>query len=144
MRKEAVMEQNLGTTERVVTGIAAAGLAALAFKKMSLGRRIAAGVSGGVLATRAATGYCPIKAGVGGLRDAGPIRVEKQTVINAPIEQVYEFWKNVENFPRFMDHLQSVVKMSDSRTHWVSDGPLGTKVSWDAETIKNVPNDVIA
>jgi uncharacterized membrane protein len=138
------MQQNLGTTERVISGIAAAGLAALALKKLPLAGRIAAGVAGGALATRAATGYCAVKDSVGQLRDGSPIRVEKQTVINAPIEQVYEFWNNVENFPKFMSHLQSVVRMSDTRSHWVSDGPLGTKVEWDAELTKNVPNDVIA
>lgn len=138
------MERNVGTTERVITGVAAAGLAALVFKKMSVTGRVAAGIAAGSLAARAATGKCALKAGVQDLRDAGPIRVEKQTVINAPIEQVYEFWNNVENFPKFMNHLQSVVRMSDSRSHWVSDGPLGTKVEWDAETVKNVPNDVIA
>jgi uncharacterized membrane protein len=144
MRKEAVMERNLGTKERVITGAAAAGLAALAFKKMPLAGRVAAGVASGALVARAATGKCAVKAGVNDLREGKPVRVEKQTVINAPIEQVYEFWNNVENFPKFMSHLQSVVKMSDTRSHWVSDAPLGTKVEWDAETIKNVPNDVIA
>jgi len=138
------MDRNMGTTERVISGVAAAGLAALALKKMSKTGRIAAGIAGGALAARAATGKCAMKASVADLRNAKPVRVEKQTVINAPIEQVYEFWNNVENFPKFMTHLQTVVRMSESRSHWISDGPLGTKVEWDAETVKNVPNDVIA
>ena len=138
------MQHNLGTTERVISGIAAAGLAALAIKKTSLPRRIAAGIAGGALAARAATGYCAVKGAVEDIRDASPIRVQKQTVINAPIETVYEFWNNVENFPKFMSHLQTVVKMTETRSHWVSDGPLGTKVEWDAEVVKNVPNDVIS
>src|SRR5262245_42411911 len=119
------MQQNLGTTERVISGIAAAGFAALAIQKTSLSGRIAAGIGGAALAARAGTGYCAVKCAVDDIRDGSPIRVQKQTVINAPIETVYEFWNNVENFPKFMDHLQTVVKMSDTRSHWVSDGPLG-------------------
>ncbi len=137
------MNQNLGKTERVISGIAAAGLAALALKKSSTSGRIAAGLASGALAARAATGFCAVKGAVEEIRDTSPIRVEKQTVINAPIEAVYEFWNNVENFPKFMNHIQSVVKMTNTRSHWVSDGPLGTKVEWDSELVKNVPNDVI-
>ncbi len=138
------MERNMGTAERVISGVAAAGLAALALRKLPLAGRVALGIAGGALATRAATGKCAVKAGVRDISDTRPIRIEKQTVISAPIEQVYEFWRNVENVPKFVTHIQSVVRMSSSRSHWVSDGPLGSKIEWDAETLKDVPNDVIA
>ena len=138
------MKQNLGTTERVITGVAAAGLAAYALKSSSMGRRLGAAVAGGALATRAATGYCAVKDAVEGVQSAAPIRIERQTVINAPIESVYEFWNSVENFPKFMSHIQSVVRVSERNSHWVASGPLGTSYEWDAEVTRNVPNDVIA
>jgi uncharacterized membrane protein len=138
------MKQNLGTTERVITGLAAAGLAAVALKSGPMGRRLGAALTGGALAARAATGYCAVKDAVTEIRSTAPIRVEKQTVVNAPIENVYEFWNSVENFPKFMSHIQSVVRVSDRNSHWVATGPLGTSYEWDAEVTRNVPNDVIA
>lgn len=141
------MKRNLGTTERVLSAVAGASLVGLAFKQPSPKGKILTGVAGGLLGARAATGFCAMKAGVtsaAGTFKEQTIRVEKRAVINAPIEQVYEFWNNVENFPKFMSNLQSVVKMSDTRSHWISSAPLGTTVEWDAETTKNVPNDVIA
>lgn len=141
------MKKNLGRTERIISAVAGAGLAAYAFKQPSPKGKILTGVAGGLLGARAATGFCAGKAAVSGIGESfkeRPIRVEKRFVINAPIEKVYEFWNNVENFPKFMSTLDTVVRMNDTRSHWVSKAPLGTKVEWDAETIKNVQNDVIA
>lgn len=146
------MRQNVGTAERIITGVAAAGLAAFAVKKASsTPGKLAAGLASALLSTRAATGYCPAKdaaqlATSDDAHAAGErgIRVEQSTVINAPVEKVFEFWENVENFPKFMNHLQKVTKTSDKTSHWVSDGPLGTSVEWDAEEVKHVKNDVIA
>ena len=138
------MKQNLGTTERVITGVAAAGLAAFALKSGPMGRRIGAAMAGGALAARAATGSCGVKGAVEDVSSTAPVRVERQTVVNAPIESVYEFWNSVENFPKFMSHIQSVVRVSDRNSHWVATGPLGTSYEWDAEVTRNVPNDVIA
>jgi uncharacterized membrane protein len=141
------MKQNIGTTERVISALAGAGLVALALKKSGTKGKIVSGVTGGLLGARAATGFCPAKAAATEVSDSftgHPIRVEKRAVINAPVEQVYAFWNNVENFPKFMTTLDSVVKMTEERSHWVSKAPFGTKVEWDAETTKNVPNDVIA
>lgn len=137
------MKQNLGTTERVITGIAAAGLAAFAYKRGATAGGLAAAAGSGALATRAATGYCSVKDAAGSLNAGAPIRIEKTAIINAPIESVYEFWNSVENFPKFMSHIQSVVRMNDTRSHWVANGPLGTTYEWDAEVVRNVPNDVI-
>jgi uncharacterized membrane protein len=137
------MKQNLGTTERVITGVAAAGLAAFALKSGPMGRRLGAALTGGALAARAVTGHCGVKSAVEDVSSSAPIRVERQTVVNAPIESVYEFWNSVENFPKFMSHIQSVVRVSDRNSHWVASGPLGTSYEWDAEVTRNVPNDVI-
>ncbi len=44
-----------------------------------------------------------------GLGTAGNgIRVQKTVNINAPIDEVYRFWHNFENFPLFMDHVKEV------------------------------------
>jgi hypothetical protein len=56
---------------------------------------------------------------------------------------LYQFWRNFENLPKFMHHLESVQNTGDNRSHWVARGPLGTRVAWDAEVITERPNELI-
>ena len=63
--------------------------------------------------------------------------------VNKPVEEVYGFWKDPQNFPRFMDQLESVRITSGRRSHWTAKGPAGLTVEWDAETISDVPNELI-
>ena len=62
------------------------------------------------------------------------VHVERVTTVSRPIEDVYQFWKNFENFPRFMRHLESVQVTGDSRSRWCATGPAGMRVEWEAET----------
>jgi uncharacterized membrane protein len=71
------------------------------------------------------------------------IRVEKSVTIDAPPEQIYAFWRNFENLPRFMNHLEAVEVHDDKRSRWVAKGPAGTKVDWEAEIINEIPNELI-
>jgi uncharacterized membrane protein len=61
--------------------------------------------------------------------------VTKEIIVNAPISQVFSFWKNFENFPRFMENIESVQVIGPELTHWKMKGPLGTAVEWDAKTL---------
>jgi uncharacterized membrane protein len=70
--------------------------------------------------------------------------VSKSLIINRSPEEIYEFWRDFENLPAFMRHLQSVRVMDDGRSHWVASGPAGTSVEWDAEIIEDRPNELIA
>jgi uncharacterized membrane protein len=145
--------QNTNATGRVISGLAAAGLAAYAVKGTSnpTGRVVSA-IASALLGAHAATGFSPANAATQlatrkddhSELDRMAIRVERSTTINAPVQKVYEFWNDVENFPKFMTHLQTVTRTGARRSHWVADAPLGASVEWDAEEIKNVPNDVIA
>ena len=63
----------------------------------------------------------------------GGIEFRKAVRINAPVEEVFAFWQNYDNFPRFMSHLKEVRDMGDGRSHWVANGPAGTPVEWDAQ-----------
>lgn len=63
------------------------------------------------------------------------IDVKKSIIINKSPEELYRFWRNFENLPRFMNHLESVKSLDDKRSHWVAKAPLGTTVEWDAEII---------
>src|SRR5207244_87837 len=55
----------------------------------------------------------------------------------------YRFWRNFENLPRFMNHLESVKTQGDRRSHWVAKGPLGMPAEWDAEIITERANELI-
>jgi uncharacterized membrane protein len=72
------------------------------------------------------------------------IEVVEAITINRPRQEVYAFWHNFENFPRFMAHLESVQVIDDRRSHWKARAPGGTGVEWDAETIEDRPNELIA
>lgn len=63
--------------------------------------------------------------------------------VAAPVEEVFAFWSNYENFPRFMSHLKEVRRTGERRSHWVAEGPGGVPVAWDAETSAFVPNEAI-
>jgi uncharacterized membrane protein len=73
-----------------------------------------------------------------------PIHVEKTVTINRSPEELYAFWHNFENLPRFMQHLESVQVLDAGRSHWVAKAPAGTSVEWDAEITEDHPNTGIA
>lgn len=76
--------------------------------------------------------------------EVGTIRFKKSIVINRSPEEVYRFWRNFENLPRFMPHLRSVRETGHNRFHWVAKGPAGKSVEWEAELIQDEPNRLIA
>jgi uncharacterized membrane protein len=72
------------------------------------------------------------------------IHVEQAMTINRTPWDLFQFWRNFENLPRFMRHVESVKVLDDKRSHWSVDGPAGRKVEWDAEIINEEPNTLIA
>lgn len=74
----------------------------------------------------------------------GPRTVRKAITINRPIDEVYRFWRDLENLPRFMAHLESVRVVGEGRSLWAARSPLGGTVEWEALTTEDRPNDLIA
>ncbi len=72
------------------------------------------------------------------------IHVEEAVTVNKPIAEVFRFWRNVENLPHFMTHLESVSMREAGITHWVAKGPAGRQVSWDARIINEIDDRLIA
>src|SRR5512132_3778010 len=66
------------------------------------------------------------------LSGSGEIEVERSVTIEAPVERVYEFWNDVENFPRFMSHVREVRRLGPDRSRWVVAGPAGAPIEWEA------------
>jgi uncharacterized membrane protein len=71
------------------------------------------------------------------------IHVREAVRVEAPVEEVYSFWRNLENLPRFMSSLNRVTEINERESHWVAAGPAGTSVEWDAEIINEVENSVL-
>jgi uncharacterized membrane protein len=71
-------------------------------------------------------------------------RVIRSIIIDRPVEEVYGFWHDFENLPRFMTYLQSVRYTGDRRMHWIAKGPGGSQIEWDAEVVIDEPNRMIA
>jgi uncharacterized membrane protein len=74
----------------------------------------------------------------------GTLHMTRSVVINRSPDELYRFWHNFENFPRFMYHLESVRSTGARTSHWVARGPAGTHVKWDAEITADTPNELIA
>ena len=79
-----------------------------------------------------------------GRRRSRGIDVVETITINRPRSEVYAFWHNFENFPRFMAHLESVQTIDDRHSHWKARAPAGATVEWDAETTEDRPSELIA
>jgi uncharacterized membrane protein len=145
---------NVGETERYSsifggTVLVIAGL----LRKSTPG--ILLSILGGAFIYRGITGHCDLYGSLGlntasteGQRPGVPAnhgqKVEKTITINRTPEELYRFWRNLENLPQFMNHLESVRVLDDKRSHWRVKGPAGYEVEWDAEIINEHENELIA
>jgi uncharacterized membrane protein len=146
---------NVGKTERLVSGLAAATVAVMALRRKRL-RPLLFPLAANLL-SRAVTGRCPVNRAIGrnsarrgraslvaSVRRGEGVKVEKSVTVNRPVEEVYRFWRNFENLPRFMDHLESVTVIDETRSHWVAKAPAGTRVEWDAAIHNEIEDELIA
>ena len=72
------------------------------------------------------------------------VQVQRSITIHRSPEEIYRFWHDYQNLPRFMSHIESVQSAGDRRSHWRAKSPTGTTLEWDAETIEDRPNELIA
>lgn len=148
-------DRNLSDAERWASIAAGAGLAAYGLSRLKSNGWLYAGF-GGLLLRRGVTAHCDLYEAVGlntagtagdtraALRGTRGVNVLESVTINRPIEQLYRFWRNLENLPQFMRHLESVEKVTDTISHWRAHAPAGTTVEWDAEIFNEIPNKLIA
>ena len=110
---------------------------------------------GGSLIYRGVTGhcqaYCALNIDTSDKHQAGPTehihqgRLAKHSVtVDRPAGELYAFWRDVENAPKFMNHIESAKRTGEKTSHWVARGPLGTKFTWDSEIIADEPGRLIA
>jgi uncharacterized membrane protein len=138
---------NVGNTERLLSVAGGALLAYLGTRGRSPSR-IALALTGGALVVRGVSGYCPVNQAIG--RDATPpkatgLQITRSVTINRPRPEVYSFWRQLENLPRFMKHLKEVRQLDPKRSHWEArlPGDVGT-LDWEAEITAEEPNTRLA
>lgn len=146
---------NIGTTERIVSALGGAALFGAALKHRS-GATPFLLLAGGLLAARGITGHCDAyeklnintaerthddEYGVPGNRG---FKLERSVEIKRAPAQVYGYWRQLKNLPKFMPHLHSVAETGPRTSHWVVKGPAGKTLSWDAEIINEHPGEMIA
>jgi len=146
--------RNISDVEKWVSLAAGAGLAIYGFSRRKTSG-LAMAALGGALIQRGTSGHCAVyealnvnTAGTGqdtrrALRGSAGVMVEESVTIKRPVEELYRFWRNLENLPQFMHHLESVERVTDSLSRWRAKGPGGTTIEWNAEIINEVPNKVI-
>ncbi len=155
LRRHQDQEGEVGKTERLVSGLAGAALVVVSLRKRRL-RPLLFPLATGLLA-RALTGRGPAKRMLSGLsrrqnRDSSVAslgrgqgtKVEQSITINRPVLEVYRFWRNFQNLPRFMDHLEAVTVVDETHSHWVAKGPAGTRAEWDAVIHNEIDDELIA
>jgi uncharacterized membrane protein len=142
--------QNVGLAERKASMVGGAALALSGIRSLA-SRRYLPGLAmvfaGGLFFYRGKTGHCDLYEAIGAdtfHSEHSGLRIEKVLTINRPPQQVYEFWHNLENLPRFMKHLESVQVTGERTSHWKALGPGGVSVEWDAEMMDDTPGQAIS
>ena len=153
--RRGARSENMSETERWVSLVIGGGLLTLGAKQgIRNGLMLAA--TGGALLYRGVTGQCPLykvagidtstdrpRPGVSVPHGRG-VKVENAVLINKSPEELYRYWRQFENLPRFMENLVSVKTEGDQRSHGVVKAIGNAEVSWDAEIVNDVPNELIA
>lgn len=146
---------NIGANERLASAGAGLLLALVGLRRPWPGVLLSA--LGGYMVFRGATGNCKVyealKIDTTGKTAGGqPVRrlengveIQRAVTINRSPAEVYLFWRNLENLPRFMDHLESVTLTGAKSSHWVARTPMGNvPLEWEAEITEERPNEMIA
>lgn len=136
---------NVSSSERAVSLLAGAY-----FLYDGLGKRnksMVESLFAGYLLYRGATGNCAAYTALGKTKPdnrSRNVNIQVRQIINRPRKDVYEFWRNFENLPLFMKHLESVDSLNERIFAWQAKIPGGLgRVRWKTEIVKERPYDLI-
>ena len=141
------LSANVGNIERIVTLAAGAALLGFAWRNRSKGL----GLTSAGLIARGATGFCPAYAALGvdhsdtshALSGAKGVHVRESVTVNASPEELYNFWRRLEQLPSVMPHLESVEQIDFKLSRWTAKTFGQMPVTWNAEIINEVPFETI-
>jgi uncharacterized membrane protein len=144
---------NVSFPERVVSVLSGVTLLALASQRRPAGAFLL-GAAGVALLHRGTTGHCSAYESLGinseqlqtepGVPGNRGTKVEERILIQRPRTELYRFWRNLENLPRFMRHVKFVEVLDNKRSRWTVEAPAGQTVAWTAEIINERENELIA
>jgi uncharacterized membrane protein len=69
--------------------------------------------------------------------------IEQSVEVNVPVRTAYNQWTQFEEFPRFMEGVEEVHQVTDTRLHWIAE-IAGVHREWDAEITEQTPDQRIA
>jgi uncharacterized membrane protein len=152
-RVRSSLEQNVELPERIGSIAAGSALALYGLSRRSLGGALLA-LLGGSLIYRGSTGYCSLYRRLGinsrqmndevGVPGDKGIKVERSVQIARSPQEIYRFWRSLDNLPRFFEHVESVTPIDDLRSHWVVKGPAGTRLAWTAQILTDREGELIS
>lgn len=139
---------NVGSDERTVMLLAGGALLGYAWRSNSKGL---GALSAGLL-LRGVTGYCPAYGALGinntdakrALAGEKGVHIRESIFINAPAEQIYRFWRQLDRLPEVMPHLSSVEQLDTKRSRWTAKAFDTVPITWEAEIINELPFELIA
>lgn len=145
--KQRTLEYNVSERERLFSALSGGALLwnHLNSKK---GLNIFKLLTAAYLLYRGISGNCPVYTAMGKPKVANPVKnlnIRISLLINKPVKEVYAYWRNLENLPAFISHLESVKHINENLSRWtaVIPGQLG-KIIWEARIVKEEENRLIA
>jgi uncharacterized membrane protein len=136
--KTRKIKNNVSPLERILM---IAGGSYLLYKGLSKqDKNIPKITSAGAMLARGISGYCPVYDAIDHLKNdkAQNVNIRVKSVINKPVSEVYSFWRDLENLPKFMNHLESVKTVTSTMSEWTAKGPAGVgTLTWTAEIVKD-------
>lgn len=73
-----------------------------------------------------------------------PVELATSMTIERPVEEVYKFWRNLQNLPRFLRHIDSIDEIDDQHSRWTARLPGDVHLEWRAKLVEETPNEVLA
>ncbi len=70
--------------------------------------------------------------------------VARAVTINRPVAEVFAYFRDFANLPTFMENVERIDILSDTRSHWVVKAPAGKTVEWDAVVTEEAQDRLIA
>jgi uncharacterized membrane protein len=139
------LTRNVGRPERLLSVLSGGYLLydAVSQKKASIFQTL----TGSYLLLRGLTGFCAIYQAAGKTEldfRTQNINIKTALTVNRPRDQVYAFWRRLDNLPLFMKHLKSVVVSDENISEWkaVVPGALGT-IAWKSQIVKDDPGSLL-
>ena len=65
--------------------------------------------------------------------------IQESIVVDVPLSTAYDQWTQFEEFPHFMEGIESVRQLDDTHLHWCANIG-GKRVEWGAEIVEQVPD----